>query len=64
MFTVHRLYFIINGIARERRLARTLRLREFLSRTLTRERGIKLIFLPPSCLVMTRTIIGFNGRLV
>jgi len=62
MFTVRRLYFIINGITRERRLARTPRLRGFLSRA--RERGIKLIFLPLSRLVMTRTIIGFNGRLV
>ena len=35
-----------------------------LSRSRERERGIKLIFLLPSCLIMTRTIIGFNGRLV
>lgn len=65
MFTVHRLYFIINGIARERRLAAHHDYVGFSrARARGRKRGIKLIFLLPSCLVMTRTIIGFNGWLV
>lgn len=60
MFAVQRLYFIINGITRKA----VWRTRLPVPVSNARKRGIKLIFLPPSRLVMTRTIIGFNGRLV